>query len=94
MSLAIDIDKVEAVLLADGWHYVKGKSFGIDTYDFVEGKNAQGDFVVVLGGGVCEGVVSIGAMWREEPLPESDPLREVFTVACPLTSILALRVEL
>jgi hypothetical protein len=38
MSLAIDIDKVSDVLLADGWHHVefaKGKSsFVIDAYDF------------------------------------------------------------
>ena len=40
MSLAIDIDKVSDVLLADGWHHVefaKGKSsFVIDAYDFLE----------------------------------------------------------
>jgi hypothetical protein len=40
MSLAIDIDKVSHVLLADGWHHVefaKGRiSFVIDAYDFLE----------------------------------------------------------
>ena len=47
MSLAIDIEKVSDVLLADGWHHVefaRGKStFFIDAYDFLErreeGKN-------------------------------------------------------
>jgi hypothetical protein len=32
MSMTIDIAKVRSVLLADGWHRVAEKSFGIDAY--------------------------------------------------------------
>lgn len=35
MSLAINTDKVTGVLLADGWHDVKGKSFDLDSYEYV-----------------------------------------------------------
>jgi hypothetical protein len=34
MSLLIDVDKVGAVLLADGWHEVADKSFNFDSYEF------------------------------------------------------------
>jgi hypothetical protein len=34
MSLAIDIDKVSAVLLADGWHEC-GDTFSFDAYEYV-----------------------------------------------------------
>jgi hypothetical protein len=47
MSLAINVDRVEAVLLADGWHEVSlneqnVSSFTLGAYDFirrVEGKD-------------------------------------------------------
>lgn len=35
MSLAIDLDDVTAVLLADGWHGVLGQSFVVDAYEYV-----------------------------------------------------------
>ncbi len=35
MSLMIDVDLVEAVLLADGWHQVADHSFTVDSYEFV-----------------------------------------------------------
>ena len=35
MSLAIDIDRVDAVLLADGWHEVVDFSFALDAYEYV-----------------------------------------------------------
>ncbi len=35
MSYEIDVASVTAVLLADGWHRVKGKSFGIEPYGYV-----------------------------------------------------------
>ena len=37
MSLAIDVDKVRAVLLADGWHEVAEKSFDLDSYEYSHG---------------------------------------------------------
>jgi hypothetical protein len=47
MSLAIDIDDVTEVLLADGWHTVANTSFDIDSYEFVS-QDGRG---VLLGGG-------------------------------------------
>ena len=76
MSLAIDCDAVEAVLLADGWHGVSNHSFAIDAYEFVW----QGE--VVLDGGQAHGIPSTGAQWVEDT---GD------TVTCPLTAILAVR---
>ena len=35
MSHAIDIDRVEAVLLVDGWHQVYPKTFDVGPYQFV-----------------------------------------------------------
>lgn len=35
MSLLIDVDKVEAVLLPDGWHEIKVGSLLFDAYEFV-----------------------------------------------------------
>jgi hypothetical protein len=89
MSLAIDIEKVSDVLLADGWHHVvfnNGKStFVIDAYEFVEhmeeGKNP---FVHVSGGSVV-GVPSTAAEWLELKSGKS------YVVTCPLTAILAVK---
>ena len=35
MSLAIDIDEVSEVLLADGWHAVLDESFYVDAYEIL-----------------------------------------------------------
>jgi hypothetical protein len=35
MSLAIEVDDITHVLLADGWHTVHDASFGIDSYEFM-----------------------------------------------------------
>ena len=35
MASDIDVSSVTAVLLADGWHRVKGRSFGIEPYGYV-----------------------------------------------------------
>jgi hypothetical protein len=37
VSYEIDVSSVRAVLLADGWHRVKGGSFGIEPYGYVAG---------------------------------------------------------
>ena len=34
MSLAIDVDTIQAVLLADGWHTVHDASFTLDAYEY------------------------------------------------------------
>ena len=36
MSLAIDVDRINRVLLADGWHAVKGGSFTLDSYEYID----------------------------------------------------------
>ena len=42
MSYEIDVSSVTAVLLADGWHRVKGRSFGIEPYGYVAIPNGNG----------------------------------------------------
>lgn len=78
MSLAIDVDTVTHVLLADRWHTVKGTSFAMDAYEYIY----QGE--LVLGGGQAAGVPSTGAEWTE---PNGSH------IACPVSAILAVRVR-
>jgi hypothetical protein len=42
VSYEIDVASVTAVLLADGWHRVKGRSFGIEPYGYVAIPNGNG----------------------------------------------------
>jgi len=93
MSLAIDIDNVCAVLLADGWHEVvwkEGKStFIIDAYEYIEERPepayASGfETFLVASGGSVKGLPSTGAAWTEDKQKPYD------VVYCPLTSILAI----
>jgi hypothetical protein len=76
MSLSIDIQKVSAVLLADGWHAILPGSLDLDGYDFVR----QND--VVLTGATTQGLPAIGARWKEA----GDLI-----VVCPVTAILAVK---
>jgi len=78
MSLYIEVDDVQAVLLPDGWHKVKNNSFDLDSYEF-----HHGDYPRVLGGNI-EGVCSTGAMWTEVDGAQ---------VYCPLTAVLAVRTK-
>lgn len=39
MSLAIDIEKIRSVLLADGWHDITTGSFDLDAFEFISGEN-------------------------------------------------------
>ena len=80
MSLAIDVDEVTDVLLADGWHVVCDESFSIDTYEYIWSIDGGQPFKVLLAGGTVAGIPSAGASWKE---------RDGGTVYCPLTSILA-----
>jgi hypothetical protein len=57
MSLQIDTKKVEAVLLADGWHQVQARTFRMDSYQYVEGERE------VPSGG--SGVPFMGGTWME-----------------------------
>jgi len=76
MSLAIDIRQVRAVLLADGWHEVAGRSFDIDAYEYKAGDD------LLVGGGSVAGVTSTGFRFNDA---EGD------VVMGPLTAILAVR---
>lgn len=96
MSIWINVDLVEAVLLQDGWHEIRGKGMGLDAYEFIWWGDASvdwteareyrrthkdGDPHVLLGGG------------REPLIPATG---FYFTCRCgrlagPLTSIMAVR---
>ncbi len=84
MSLAINTDHVEAVLLADGWHKVKGQSFDLDAYEYVASDAEKNR--LLLGGGVEKeaGIPATGAIWQE---PDGK------LIACPLTAVLAVRLK-
>lgn len=81
MSLAIDVDRVTTVLLADGWHKVEFNSFGLDAYEFIRAHEGKADDV--LHGGGQGGVCSMGATWQEKSA----------SFFCPLTAILAVRYD-
>jgi hypothetical protein len=93
MSYEIDVATVTAVLLADGWHRVKGGSFGIEPFSYVatlvaEGKKEGRDRkkkADAIPSVVDKGVAPVlGARWTK-------PNGEV--IACPVSSLLALRHE-
>ena len=76
MSLRIDVDKVVAVLLADGWHEVADQSFDTDAYEFVH------DGGTILSGGQSDGVCATGFTFTT---------KEAHRVSGPLTAILAVK---
>lgn len=83
MSLAIDVDAVTGVLLADGWHAVKGASFELDSYEYLWDR--EGGEQVILHGGGQSGVCATGFGFR-------DAKQDAWLFG-PLTSILAVKVE-
>jgi hypothetical protein len=102
VSYEIDVASVTAVLLADGWHKVKGRSFGIEPYGYVavpkgsDAKAGAGD------GKKAEGKKANGKK-KAATVPSvvdkgvapmlgarwTKPSGEV--IACPVGSVLALR---
>jgi hypothetical protein len=93
VSYKIDVSTVSAVLLADGWHRVKGRTFGIEPYEYVagsgegsgEGRKSKKK-AEVAPPVVEKGLPPVlGARWTK-------PSGEV--IACPVTSLLALRHEI
>jgi len=94
MSYEIDVARVTAVLLADGWHRVKGGSFGIEPYSYVativaaeapkEGRAGKKK-ADAMAPTVEKGIAPVmGARWTK-------PNGEI--IACPVSSLLALRHE-
>ena len=81
MSLAINIDKVTAVLLPDGWHKVVNESFDIDCFEYIQERGDDKDpriFSVGNAGGMN------GATWLEQKGKR---------VNCLLTAIIAVEAE-
>ena len=74
--IGVDIERVEGVLLTDGWHPVKDHSFAVGNYGFVKGQ------AVVVNAIAIKGTASHWARWTE---PDGAVL------ACPLTSLLAVK---
>jgi len=77
----IDLSEVDAVLLADGWHLVDGKSLALDRYEY-----SSGDTTLVKCG--AEPGISQTGFWFNERTGESET---VVTICGPLTSILAVK---
>jgi hypothetical protein len=92
MSLAINIDAVSAVLLADGWHQVADASFLVDSYEYIDPAYANDERGLVHGGGQS-GVCASGFGFYED-LDENagNAYRgDLVRVAGPLTAILAVQ---
>jgi hypothetical protein len=81
MSLAINVDLVYAVLLADGWHEVETGSFGLDSYEFGE-VDQRNEFQAIHGGG-NSGVCATGFTFKDRS--------HTGRVSGPLTAIIAVR---
>jgi hypothetical protein len=84
VSLAIDIDRVSSVLLADGWHLVKDFSFYLDAYEYLwyPDRGDDPDPITTHGGG-SSGICATGFGFHDR---DADAW-----VYGPLTSILAVK---
>jgi hypothetical protein len=74
--IGIDVDRVESVLLADGWHQVKEHTFKVGNYGFLKGQ------VVAVNAIAVKGTVSHWTQWTES---------DGGVLAAPLTSLLAVK---
>ena len=81
MSLAINAEKVFAVLLGDDWYDVVAGSFYLDSYEFVEDDS---DDAYVLHPGGRSGVCATGFSFKSRA-------DKSFTTTGPLTAIQAVR---
>ena len=95
MSLAIEVDDITHVLLADGWHTVHDASFGIDSYEFMW-REGMGDSPM-LGGGQDKHIAAAGhrgSTSREHIAAAGFSFAEGDQVLCgPLTSVLAVKLK-
>jgi hypothetical protein len=100
MSLSIDVHKVSAVLLADGWHEVADRSFIVDSYEFLqwpdEQQGGEARLVHRVGTG---GVPENGFQFAEQMVvpgsvaPGERPDERLVRVSGPLTAVLAVRID-
>jgi hypothetical protein len=85
VSLAIDVDLVEAVLLSDGWHPVADHSFTVDAYEFVwwpSGTKVDNDDPTMLHRSGDGSVPGAGFSFHD---------RDDMLVSGPLTAVCAVR---
>jgi hypothetical protein len=75
VSLALDVSRVEQVLLMDGWHQVANASFELDAYEFIHAGRT-----IIAGQPTL--IPSMGGRWTE---PNGS------VVACPVTAILEVK---
>lgn len=90
MSLAIDVNKVVMVQLADGWHPVIGNSFEFDAYEY--GYYAENDSWQILHGGGRNGICATGFRFKTT-LNIALEQYPFFWMCGPLTSIVAVAHE-
>jgi hypothetical protein len=94
MSLAIEVDDITHVLLADGWHTIHDASFGIDSYEFTW-REGTGDSPML--GGQEKQIAAAGhrgSTSREHIAAAGFSFTEGDHVLCgPLTSVLAVKVK-
>ena len=107
MSYEIDVSTVTAVLLADGWHRVKGRSFGIEPYGYVAIPNGNGKADAAKDAKESgEGKAAKSAKSAKKKAARVEPVADKGlppimgarwtkpsgeVIACPVASVLALR---
>ncbi len=84
MSLGLDVDKVTAVLLRDGWYVVADTSFALDSYEFVWGEAGH---QLLLSGGQDLHTSSVGFEFYGYKLGEKEsrswyagPVQHVYAI--------------
>jgi hypothetical protein len=107
VSYEIDVSSVTAVLLADGWHRVKGRSFGIEPYGYVAIPNGHGKADVAKDAkDAGDGKAAKNAKSEKKKAARVEPVADKGlppimgarwtkpsgeVIACPVASVLALR---
>ena len=77
--VTVEIQRIERVLLADGWHAVKRGSFRVGEFALVGDENTVVGYTAAL---------QHGAQWEEREGSGSGPAA---FVTCPLLAILAVQ---
>lgn len=91
MSIAMDIDDVERVLIAGTWYKVLDDSFGMDSYEYIEGRQEGRNPIVLLAGGEDPLIPATGFYFKTGPCDLNDPIEVTYWMCGPMTSIQAVR---